>query len=63
MKKRIKVGKETEKVVVVFNEYEVTENQNECPECHRILKEYDIARLNANSTISCSKCGAKLKRK
>lgn len=63
MKKRIKVGKEVERTVVVFNTYELTSEQNACPECNRQLKEYDIARLTANSTISCPKCGAKLKRK
>lgn len=63
MKKRIKVGKDTEKTIVVFETYELSETQNECPECHRVFKEYDIARLEMKSTISCPKCGAKLKRK
>ena len=53
----------TKRNIVVFKEYELDENAQACPECHRSFKEYDIKRLAENSRMSCSKCGAKLKRK
>ena len=53
----------TKRNIVVFKEYELDENVQACPECHRSFKEYDIKRLAENGRMSCSKCGAKLKRK
>lgn len=53
----------TKRNIVVFKEYELDENVQACPECHRSFKEYDIKRLAENGMMSCVKCGAKLKRK
>lgn len=47
--------------VVKFNEYEL-KGATACPECHRTFKDYDIKRLEENGKITCSKCGAKLKK-
>ena len=44
-----------------FNEYELN-GATVCPECHRSLKDYDIKNLEERGKISCSKCGAKLKK-
>lgn len=48
--------------ITVFNKYDLQENENSCPECHRPFKEYDIQRIDGVKEISCPKCGAKLKR-
>lgn len=47
--------------ITVFKEYELN-GATACPECHRTFKEYDIKRLEENGKITCSKCGAKLKK-
>lgn len=56
------IDAKTGKKATVFEKYELSAQQNSCPECNRIFKEYDIKRLDENIEISCSKCGAKLKR-
>lgn len=62
MKKRIKIGKDSVKTVVVFETYKLADGQQECPECHRPFKEHDIKRLADNGKLSCPKCGAKLEK-
>lgn len=51
----------TKRTTVVFNQYELN-GATVCPECHRSFKEYDIKNLEERGTISCVKCGAKLKK-
>lgn len=46
---------------VVFQTYELN-GALECPECKRKLKNYDIEILNERNIITCTKCGAKLKK-
>lgn len=36
---------------------------NTCPSCNRPFKDYDIKNIEERGTISCPKCGNKLKRK
>ena len=55
------VDEKTKKKQVVFNTYEL-KGSTACPECHRILKDYDFKNLEERETISCLKCGAKLKK-
>lgn len=51
-------NEKTKRMTVVFNEYKLTGDS--CPECGRMLKEYDLSRLTSNGRTSCPKCGAKL---
>ena len=51
----------TKRSTVVFKTYELNGAQA-CPECGRPFKDYDIKNLDERGTISCVKCGAKLKK-
>lgn len=46
---------------VIFQTYELN-GALECPECKRKLKDYDVGLLNKQDKITCTKCGAKLKK-
>lgn len=54
-----KVEAKTGKRIVVFQEYKL-EGAQICPECGRLLKDYDMKNLEVRGKISCLKCGAKL---
>lgn len=55
------VDEKTKRKQVVFNTYEL-KGASACPECRRMLKDYDLKGLEERGTISCLKCGAKLKK-
>ena len=55
------VNEKTKQKQVVFNTYELN-GATACPECHRQFKDFDYKSLDERGTISCLKCGAKLKK-
>lgn len=51
------VNEKTNAKTVIFNKYEIG-NSCSCPECKRILSEYDLKLLESMGKRSCVKCGA-----